>query len=46
MKADSIESLAETLGATDIEENGTYIGHNTPAYQVIDVAEPTIHDLR
>ena len=45
-KADSVESLGETLGATDIEENGTYIGHNSPAYQVACVDTTTIYDLR
>lgn len=45
-KADSIESLMKTLGVNDVEENGTYIGYNSPEYQVIDSSKVTIFDLR
>lgn len=45
-KADSLDSLMRTLGTTDCEENGTYISHNTPVYQVLDINDTTFYDLR
>lgn len=45
-RAKTLQLLARELHCEDIEENGTYISHATPAYQVIDVGDSTVFDLR
>ncbi|MDJ0905387.1 MAG: hypothetical protein QNI96_05165 [Woeseiaceae bacterium] len=45
-RANTLQLLARDLGCDEIDENGTYISHATPDYQVIDVGDSTVFDLR
>lgn len=46
-EAEHIDDIASELLCKDVEVNGTYIAHNSPAYQVIEI-EPglDVYDLR
>lgn len=46
-EAECVEDIAAELFCEDVEVNGTYIAHNSPAYQVIEIgSELDVYDLR
>lgn len=46
-RADDLKTLANILGVDPekTDENGTYIGHRSPDYQVIEISRSTIYDM-